>query len=447
MTHNREQNVYKTVLSLSIPIVIQNIFSTAVSSADVMMIGTINQTALSAVSLASQIQFVLSLIYIGLTLGTSVLVAQYFGKKDQITIEKIQMLGIKIVLVISFIFSITSLLFPSQIMHLFTTDLDIVEYGIPYLKIVGLSYLFTGTSQILQSVMKATEKVKQSSFIATSTLLINITLNALFIFGWFSFPQLGVLGVALGTFISRLIELLLCLTLSSIPLRLHYFLKWDSSLFKDFVKYALPITLNGLSWGSAFATYSIIMGHLGSDVVAANSIATIARNFAMVGCSGFATGGGIYLGIKLGQGDLDTAKTDAPKIIKITFLMSILGGVLILVLSPILSSVSNLSDQANEYLKIMLIINAYYVMGKALNSVTNNGIFCAGGDTKFGLICDTVDMWGVFVPLGFICAFILKLPPMVVYFILCLDEFAKLPFVYRHYKKYQWLRNITTDQK
>lgn len=442
-----KENVYKKVLALSLPIALQNIFVTAVSSADVIMIGYVSQDALSAVSLAGQIQFVLNLIFLGLTLGTSLMCAQYWGRKDMVTIEKILGLVLKIALLIAFLFAVAACVFPDMLMRIFTNDEVLIGYGVTYLRIVGISYLFMSVSQVFQAVMKAVFQVRRSTLIGTVALILNIVFNALFIFGWFNIPKMGVAGVALGTLLSRLMECIWCLLESSfgnkLKIRLSFIFARNRKLAVDFWKYALPITLNGVSWGSAFATYSVIMGHLGSDVVAANSMATVARNFAMVGCSGLASGVGIYLGALLGNGKLEKAREDASKLLKVTFLLGILGGILILIARPILLDVVHLSAQSRSYLNIMLIINAGYVVTKALNVVGNNGIFCAGGDTKFGLICDTIDMWCFSVPLGFFCAFWLKLPPMQVYFVLCLDELAKLPFMYRHYKQYKWVKNIT----
>ena len=443
--------VYQKVLLLSLPIALQNIFSTAVTSADVIMAGHISQDALSALSLAGQISFVLNLIFLGLTLGTSLMTAQYFGKRDFSTIENILGLVIRISVSISLIFSIGACLFPSLLMGLFTTDPRLISYGVIYLKITGLSYVLMGISQIYQAVLKATGKVRKSTFISSSALLLNILFNAVLIFGLLGLPRLGVTGAALGTLLSRTIECLWCLLDSAKSP--HVKIRWtcikarNRLLLRDFWNYALPITLNGLSWGSAFATYSIILGHLGNDVVAANSIATVARNFSMVACNGLASGGGIYLGALLGRNELEQAESDGRRILGLTVLLGILAGCLILFASPLLLRLVKLTASARAYLKIMLLINAAYVLTKALNTMLNNGIFCAGGDTRFGLICDTIDMWCFSVPLGFVCAFLWKLPPMTVYFILCLDELAKLPFAYRHFKSNQWIKNITRNME
>ncbi len=440
-------SVYKEVLHLSLPIALQNIFSTAVTSADVVMVGYISQDALSATSLAGQIQFVLNLIFLGLTLGTGLMTAQYWGRKDIRTIENILGLALKIGTAIAFVFSTGACFFAPQLMRLFTSETVLIEYGTVYLRIAGISYLFMSVSQIYQAVIKAIGQVRKSTLISSTALVLNIIFNAVFIFGWFGLPGLGVAGAALGTLLARGIEMMWCLGESffgnSIKIRRCGITARNRILLRDFWSCALPITLNGLSWGSAFATYSVIMGHLGSDVVAANSIATVARNFAMVGCNGLASGAGIYLGALLGRDELKKAEKDSAEILKMTVGLGIAGGILIILASPVLLRLVELTEGAGGYLRTMLLINAAYVVTKALNVMFNNGIFCAGGDTRFGLICDTIDMWCFSVPLGILCAFLWKLPPMAVYLVLCLDELAKLPFAYHHYRNNSWVKNIT----
>ena len=191
--------------------------------------------------------------------------------------------------------------------------------------------------------------------------------------------------------------------------------------------------------------YSVILGHLGTDVVAANSLVVVVRNFATVLCFGTASAGGILLGNVMGQGNLDLARDYAKKIIKLTVITGAVGGVLILAATPFVLHFASLTDTAMHYLKYMLLINSYYVMGAAVNTTLIAGVFRAGGDSRFGMICDTIDMWCYAVPLGFLAAFVFKLPVMVVYFLLCTDEFVKWPWVIRRYRSEKWLKNITRE--
>ena len=219
----------------------------------------------------------------------------------------------------------------------------------------------------------------------------------------------------------------------------------NKTLFKDFLKLSLPALGNDVSWSVAFSMYSVILGHLGTDAVAANSLVTVVRNFGTVLCFGTASAGGILLGNVMGENDMERAKVYASKILKLTIITGAIGGVLILAVTPFVLHFADLSDTAMHYLKYMLFINSYYVMGAAVNTTLIAGVFRAGGDSRFGLICDTVDMWCYAVPLGFIAAFVLKLPVLVVYFLLCTDEFVKWPWVIKHYLSKKWLKNITRD--
>lgn len=440
----------RQVLSLSLPIAVQNIFSTAVGSADVIMVGRVSQSALSAVSLAGQVLFVLNLILLGLTIGTSLLVSQYYGKGDFAMIERIQGFALRIAFLVSGCFAAVSILFPTPLMRVFTDDAELITLGATYLRILGASFLFLGPSQVLETVMKAVMRVRISTVIGTSALILNVLFNALFIFGWLGLPRLGAAGAALGTVLARLIELLWCVFATFRPgqvkIRREALFHTEKGLKKDFWHFSLPITLNGLSWGTAFATYSVILGHLGSDMVAANSVATVARNFAIVGCTGLSGGSGIYLGAKLGSGDLSGAKRDAGMILRMTLVLALIGGALVLALGPLLFLISDLTDAAEGYLRVMLLINAVYVLTKAYNLMFNNGILSAGGDTKFGLICDTIDMWCYSVPLGFLAAFVFRWPPLIVYLVISTDELAKLPFYYLRYQKGFWVRNLTKKE-
>ena len=193
--------------------------------------------------------------------------------------------------------------------------------------------------------------------------------------------------------------------------------------------------------------YSVIMGHLGSDAVAANSIANIVKNLVACFGLGLGSGGGIIVGNELGAGRLDIAKEYGGKLCKFSILCGIASGILLLALNPLILSVTNLSEQSDTYLKWMLVMCSYYMIGKSINGTTIGGIFCAGGDSKFGFICDTVTLWCITVPLGFIAAFVFKLPVLVVYFVVNLDEIIKLPAVYRHYKEYKWVKDLTIKEE
>lgn len=439
----------RNLLRLAVPIVLQNLVTTAVSSADVIMLGFVSQDALAAGSLASQIMFILNLVYSGISSGVIMLAAQYWGKQDTLTIERIMGIGMRISILISTVFFILAFFFPALLMRIFTNDMQLVSTGIPYLKIVSFSYLFMSISQVYLCTMRTIERVIFATAANASALLLNILLNAVFIFGLLGAPKMGIAGVALATTIARGIEFVICmldaLKFKTIRFRPSTIFERHKLLFADFMKYSLPAFGNEVSWGLAFSMYSVIMGHLGSDIVAANAVVVVARNLGTVACFGIANAGAILLGKSIGAGLMETVKADASKFCKITFISGMIGGIFIFLLRPLFMNMADLTVTAQGYLNIMLFINMYYVLGQAMNSAVICGVFRSGGDSKWGFICDTIDMWGYAVPIGFFTAFVLKLPPMWVYFIICTDEFVKIPFVYKHYKSYTWLKNITRE--
>lgn len=418
-----------------------------VSASDALMLGMLSQDELSAVSLAGQITFVENLFLAAMTIGLSMLASQYWGKKDLVSVEKIFGYIMKVTAGISFLFFVVSLAMPDILMRIFTNEESLISGGAIYLRTVSLSYFLTGISQIYLCILKNSSKAITASIISSVSVVLNIFLNAVFIFGLFGFPKLEIAGAALATVIAKLIEVVWCvaetLKKGSIHLKLRYIVHSDKLLKNDFWKYTLPVLGNQIAWGVGFTMYSVIMGHLGTDAVAANSLANILKNLIVCLCVGLGSGGGIIVGNELGAGNLDTAKAYGRKLFHLAIIFGIISGFIMLMLSPLILKFGNLSDTANHYLKWMIIMCSVYMVGKFINATTIGGIFCAGGDSKFGLICDTITMWCITVPIGFFVAFVLKLPILVVYLIINIDEVIKLPAVYNHYKKYLWVKDLT----
>lgn len=447
VVQRNKSNFSKKLFTLILPITFQQFMLALVSASDALMLGMLSQDELSAVSLAGQITFVENLFLAAMTIGLSMLASQYWGKKDLVSVEKIFGYIMKVTAGISFLFFVVSLAMPDILMRIFTNEESLISGGAIYLRTVSLSYFLTGISQIYLCILKNSSKAITASIISSVSVVLNIFLNAVFIFGLFGFPKLEIAGAALATVIAKLIEVVWCvaetLKKGSIHLKLRYIVHSDKLLKNDFWKYTLPVLGNQVAWGAGFTMYSVIMGHLGTDAVAANSLANILKNLIVCLCVGLGSGGGIIVGNELGAGNLDTAKAYGRKLFHLAIIFGIISGFIMLMLSPLILKFGNLSDTANHYLKWMIIMCSVYMVGKFINATIIGGIFCAGGDSKFGLICDTITMWCITVPIGFFVAFVLKLPILVVYLIINIDEVIKLPAVYNHYKKYLWVKDLT----
>ena len=441
----------RKLTSLILPITFQQFMLAVVSASDALMVGAIGQDLLSAVSLASQITFVYNLFLMAMTIGTSMFAAQYWGKGDKDAVERILGIVLRSSMSVSFVFFFAATFLPGLLMRIFTTDPQLIHYGVQYLQIVGVTYLLCGISQVYLCIMKNSGLASMSMLISSAAALLNIILNAVLIYGLFGAPRMEAGGAAAATAIARGVELLWVFAeltkKGRIKIRFAYIRRPDQGLRKNFWHYTLPVLGNELVWGGGFTMYSVIMGHLGTDAVAANSIANIAKNLIASLAGGIGNGGSIMVGNELGAGRLETAKAYGRKLCHIAVVSGILSGIFLLLLSPLVLEITDLSPQAEEYLRWMLAMCAVYMVGKYVNGTTIAGIFCAGGDSRFGFLCDAVTLWCFTVPVGLLAAFVFKWPVLAVYFIVNSDEIVKLPAVYRHYRKYKWLKDLTVREE
>ena len=445
----KKDDFYRQMFKLAIPIIIQNLLSAAVNSSDVIMLNYVGQSAISAVSLAANYSNILFMVYYGLGTGASLLCAQYFGKKNMQAIHAVEGIALRFSLAISALVALAAFTMPQRMLLLFTSDQELIAIGSSYIRIMGITYLCWGVTEIYLAILRSIGRVTISMTLNMLAFGLNILLNAMFIFGLFGAPKLGVTGVAIATASSRLIQLVACVIVSllskDVKLNPAYMFIRSKTLLNDFIHLSLPALGNDLSWSVAFSMYSVILGHLGTEAVAANSLVTVVRNVGSVFCFAIASAGTILLGRVMGQEELEKSKSYASRMLKMTVVAGAVGGVIVLAVTPFVLRFASLNDTAMHYLEYMLLINSYYIMGSAVNTALIAGVFRAGGDTKFGLICDTIDMWVYAVPLGFFAAFVLKLPVLWVYFLLCTDEFVKWPWVIRHYRKGEWAKNITRE--
>lgn len=441
----RKRSLRKEIVRLALPIALQQFMTALVGACDAIMLGKLSQDAMSAVSLATQVTFVFNLFMFAFMAGENMFVAQYYGKGDYTGISQVFSLVTKICGCIAVVFLAGTLFFPEQLMRILTNEETLIVLGSEYLRVIGISYVFSGIAQIFLAIMKNCGAVNMSTLINGVMVILNIALNAVFIFGLSGFPKMGIKGAALATVLATVVQFLWSVGYVLCRIRAVKFSlrSCEKKLFGRFWQKTVPLLINNLAWGIGFSMYSVIMGHLGTDAVAANGIANISKNLVVCFCLGLGNAGSIIVGNRLGADRLQEAKEVGETLTKTAIIAGIVSGLVLMALSPFITKMVDLTPTARGYLQKMLLISSYYIAGKSVNCMTIGGIFAAGGDSKFGMLCDSVTLWCIIVPLGCICAFILKLPVMVVYFVLNLDEIIKLPVVYKHYKKYKWIRNLT----
>lgn len=440
----------RMVFSLVLPLAVQNLINDAVNGADVFMLQMIGETSLSAASMAGQVLFIMSLLLFGMTSGAAVLTAQYWGKKDTRTVEHVIGMTTRFAFSVSLVFFAVSFFFPRFILGLLTDVPAVVEEGVPYLRIMAFTYPIVAITQVFLNLLRSVEKVNISTAVYLLSLTTNVGLNLLFIKGWLGFPQIGIRGVATATLISRLLELVISVIYMRfngvIRIHLSNLFKSDKLLRKDFFRYSLPVVINETMWGIAMSLSATVMGHMGQEAIAAQSIAVTIRQFSMV-VYGIANSTAIIVGKEIGAGEVALAKKHAKKLMGFGILAGVCGGLLILSLRPIMPLImKNLSPKSMDYLQFMLIALAVYAVFSASTTVGIVGIFRAGGDTLAGLVLDVGLLWGFSIPLGAIAAFVLHWDVKVVFALLISDEFVKAPIVMWHFRSMKWLHNVTRDE-
>lgn len=444
-----DKEFYNKLRLVALPIAVQSLMLSLVAATDAFMLGRLDQNSMSAVSLASQVQFIQNMFLSSTTATASALGAQYWGKKDRERLNYVFAVALRLSIVISVLFFLGCTFIPRYLMLLLTNEEVLIQIGIGYLKIAGFSYLITGISQCFLTLLKCTEHTRSSAVVSSVAVVINIVLNGILIFGLFGAPALGVMGAALATLIARMIEMLLSIGLTYLEkyekFRWSALLRIELLLDKDFFKIFLPMIGAGLLWSVGFTSYTAFMGHLGTDAAAANSIASVVRDIICCACNGIAVGGGILIGIELGQGKLQQAKEIGDKLVIISFLLGFLCTGIMAALTPLLIRVVKLTPEAGKLLTVMMLIMAFYMIGRCVNTIVINGIFDSGGDTLFDFYSLIVAMWLVAVPLAALGTFVFHWPIPVVYACTCLDEVGKIPWVLHHYRKYIWVKNLTRE--
>lgn len=447
-----EKSFGRTVLSLVLPIALQNLINVAVNGADVFMLQMIGETSLSAASMAGQVYFILTLILFGMSSGAAVLTAQYWGKRDTRTVEKVMGMTVRFSVAVSMVFFIVAFCFPRAVMSVLTDVPAVIDEGVPYLRIMACSYPITAVTIICLNVLRSVERVNISTVVYLLSLFTNIGLNLCFIKGWLGFPQIGITGVAIATVSARVLEIVITLVYvrrksSVVRLRFGDIFKRSKLLSKDFLRYSMPVVLNEMLWGTAISLSATVIGHLGQEAIAAQSVASTVRQLAMVVVFGIANATAIIVGKEIGAGRVERAKTYSRKLMRFSFIAGVCGAALMLVLRPVIPELmGNLSELAAEYLRFMMLAMSAYVVFASVSATAIVGVFRAGGDTRMGLLLDVGTLWFVCLPLGFLAAFVWNLDVRWVFVILTCDELMKFPIVILRFRSMKWLNNVTREE-
>lgn len=446
----KDKALYRHLFSLALPIALQNMISFSVSLTDNMMVGRLGEVAISGVYVCNQIQIVLQMLVVGLGTAQLVLAAQYWGKNDKESVKDIVSIAVKFAVICAVIFWITVFFFPTQLLGLYTNNPEVIMEATKYIKIFCFSYVFFAISNVLLASMRCIGTVKIGLYVSIISFFINVLLNWILIFGRFGFPAMGIRGSATATLITRIIEFFVVayyvlVVDKKLVLKARDFLRMNSVLIKDFLRYGLPVLLGDLLWGMNLTVQGAIVGRLGTSSISAVSIANTLFSVISVGVYGTASASAVIVGNAVGEGDREHIKYISRKFQKVFLYIGVGTGLFLFAIKDLVLSFYEISSDTLSIARAIMIVLSITVVGTAYQMSTLTGIVRAGGAVHFVLVNDLIFIWGVVIPLSYIMAFVFHMPTWIVFLCLKSDQLLKCIVAVIKVNRYDWIKTLTKD--
>lgn len=441
----RDKAFYQKVLLILIPIVLQSIINQGVNMMDTIMVGKLGEASISASSLANQFYNIFVFLCMGISAAGLVLSSQYFGAGDLKTVGRVFDLILQIVIAGGAVFAILTVAMPTQIMGIFTSEEDVIQLGAQYLRVTALVYLPHGISLVLSNVMRSIGNAKLGLYVSIASFIVNIGANYVFIFGKLGAPALGVMGAAVGTLIARSVEFLFCAVYlfkfeKVLKYKVRGLLKFPArALFGEFRRLGLPAVISDSILALAASAISIILGHMGKEVVSAYAIVTVMDRMATVAIQGVSSASGVIIGQTVGEGKFERAQKEGWTFLILSVLIGVIGGVLVLVLGEWSIALYEIAPSTVDITVSMMEASAVIVFFQAIQSALSKGILRGGGDTKFLMIADIIFQWVASIPLGALAGLVLGLPPALVLVALRIDFIIKSVWLVFRLKSGKWI--------
>ncbi len=447
----KDKAFFKAMLSIALPITIQNLIASSVNMLDTLMITSLGQESLAAVGLANQVFFFYGVTVFGIATGSAIFIAQFWGKKDVVNIKKILGLSLTIASLLGIIFTLAALLIPEHIMRIFSKDPVVIGLGVKYLKTVSISYIITGVSFSYAVASRSVGEAKMPVIASLASFITNGVFNYLLIFGKFGFPKLGIKGAAYGTLIARVVEL--ALILYSVysgggPLagNIKEMTHWNKSFVKRYFETAYPVILNEALWALGTVLYSIAYAKIGTEAAASVQILNTVQNLFMVMTRGLGNACTVMVGNKIGAGEEELAVEYANKYLIISAILGLsLGIILFFTSDSILGIFRNLTSELYDTSKKLLRVFAIFFFIKAFNGTMIVGVLRGGGDTRFSMLLEMGAVWFVGVPLAFLGALVFKLPVYYVTVLVYVEEVVKAIVGIPRIISKKWVTNVVGD--
>ncbi len=452
MTLTKDKSFYRSLFTLSLPMILQNLITFSVGLADNLMIGSLGDSAVAGVYAGSQLQTALQVLSTGVEGAILLLSAQYWGRGDCDRVRRIAAIGTRFSLVLGLIFTLCCACFPKPVIRLFNKDPGSVAAGAEYLFLLSFSFVFFCLTQALIASMRSVELTKIGVAVSLTSLCVNVGLNYLLIFGKWGFPAMGVKGAALATLIARMCEtaLVVCyvrLADRRLSMKLRHFLQRDNALLRDFVRYGMPVVAGQLVWGANLLCGNIILGRLFSEsvtaaVTAGASLANTVNSMMYVAMNGLSGAVGVLIGKKVGSGKVDDMPSYANAVQLLFLGLGILTSLGFALIRCPFIGLYDISPEAASFASQFIGVLCFTCIGTCYQCPCLFGLVKSGGDVSFVFKNDTLFVFGVVLPSALITA-LCGCPPWVVFLCLKCDQILKCPVAFFKIRKYNWMKNLT----
>ena len=447
---SKDRMFYKRLFTILLTVSLQNVVAYSVNMADNLMLGSYSQVTLSGAATVNQIFFMVQQLSVGICDSLVIIGSQYWGRQNIRSLRKVGGCGLKLAAGGGLLIWALCLIFPSQLMAIFTTDASIASEGMAYMAIIKYTFVLFLITQAILATLRCAETVRIAFIVSCVSLVVNVGINYCLIFGKFGLPEMGIRGAAIGTLIARIVELIIVLVYAlKVDQKVRLFsenpLKKDPGISHDFSVLATQILVQELFWAVSIPLQSAILGHLSSDAIAANSIATTFYQYLKVVVRAMASASAVMIGSAIGRGNMEEVKREGRTLSVIDLIIgAILGLILFLLHKPLLSMYS-LTPEAYVMADQLLVLMAFLMVTMGYMMPVMNGILRGGGDAKFTLYVNMISTWAVVVPLSFMSAFWWKLPVVWVVFFSQSDQVFKAPIAFLRFRTYKWARKLTRD--
>lgn len=443
----REKEFYCQFFSMYILLVLQNIVTLSVNLADNVMLGAYGEIALSGAATVNQIQFIFQQITVALGEGVVILASQYWGKDEKKSAGQVLAAAIRLTVVVGLVLFLTASFFSEQMVGIFTEDRAIRAEGVRYLKVIRFTYLFFALTQIMLASLRSVKVIGIAFHLSIMTFFVNCGINYLLIFGNFGFPCLGTTGAAIGTLAARIAETLVVavyiLKKKNLPFALKAYRRSSRVMTGDYLRVTAPMLVAQGLWGLNVALQTVILGHMDSAAIAANSAAStlfLMVKSAAAGASGTAS---VMIGTAVGKGDLELVRRLAQKLQRIFVGIGLSSGLCLYLLRIPVLSMYQLSPEAMKLANAFLIILSVVCVGMSYQMPSSSGIIRGGGNTTFVVKLDLISVWCIVIPLSCFMAFVVKASPIIVVCCLNADQIFKCVPIYLKIRSGTWIRKLT----